>query len=191
MPGWSDSGQRTSLCILRKGIGVGRWSRKGQFSLTLCNETVLRQGVGGSKKPQITLTLYKDGPLVQVGISTSTKFYIVLGAVPYTFVLGCFHSFREQVSVCALSEIESTSYKIWDKRCVLIKVFTQNSNLSYFFSRSRWRLCDSFSDKKDLVKKKKKSSHQDGLFSSIEDSLVEELHPSEKALGKSIFPCFP
>ena len=33
----------------------GRWSRKWQFSLTLCNENVLMLGVGGSKKPQITL----------------------------------------------------------------------------------------------------------------------------------------
>ena len=30
-----------TIFILRKGIGVGWWSRKWQFSLTLCNENVL------------------------------------------------------------------------------------------------------------------------------------------------------
>ena len=81
--------------------------------------------------------------------------------------------------------------KFWINGVFLSKFLPKTVIYLTFFSRSRWRLCDSFSDKKDLVKKKKKSSHQDGLFSSIEDSLVEELHPSEKALGKSIFPCFP
>ena len=41
---------------LRKGIGVGGWSRKWQFSLTLCNENLLTQEEGGSKKPQNTPT---------------------------------------------------------------------------------------------------------------------------------------
>ena len=30
-----------AIFILRKGRGVGGWSRKGHFSLTLCNENVL------------------------------------------------------------------------------------------------------------------------------------------------------
>ena len=53
------SGQIFSLgaiFILRKDIGVGGWSRKWQFSLTLCSEKSLRRWVGGSKKPQNTLT---------------------------------------------------------------------------------------------------------------------------------------
>ena len=30
-----------AIFILRKGIGVGGWSRKWQFSLTLCSKNVL------------------------------------------------------------------------------------------------------------------------------------------------------
>ena len=30
-----------AIFILRKGIGVGGWSRKWQFPLTLCSENVL------------------------------------------------------------------------------------------------------------------------------------------------------
>ena len=45
-----------AIFILRKDIGVGGWPRKWQFSLTLCSEMSLRRWVGGSKKPQNTLT---------------------------------------------------------------------------------------------------------------------------------------
>ena len=45
-----------SLYVLRKNIEVGGWSRKWQFFLTLCYENVLSKWVGGSKKPQKTLT---------------------------------------------------------------------------------------------------------------------------------------
>ena len=38
--------------ILRKDIGVGGWSRKWQFSLTLC--PTLRRWAGGLKKAQNT-----------------------------------------------------------------------------------------------------------------------------------------
>ena len=41
---------------LRKDIEVGGWSRKWQFSLSLCSEISLPRWVGGSKKPQNTLT---------------------------------------------------------------------------------------------------------------------------------------
>ena len=49
------TGKLETIFIIRKGIGEGGQSRKWQFSLTLCNENVLMLGVGGSKKPQITL----------------------------------------------------------------------------------------------------------------------------------------
>ena len=46
-----------AIFILRKDIGVGGWSRKWQFSLTLCSENVLTY-VGGwfkkaSKQPYV------------------------------------------------------------------------------------------------------------------------------------------
>ena len=39
-----------AIFILRKDIGVGGWSRKWQFFLTLCSKMSLRRWVGGSKK---------------------------------------------------------------------------------------------------------------------------------------------
>ena len=39
-----------AIFILRKDIGVGGWSRKWQFSLTLCSENVLTKVGGWFKK---------------------------------------------------------------------------------------------------------------------------------------------
>ena len=39
-----------AIFILRKDIGVGGWSRKWQFSLTLCSENVLTYVGGWFKK---------------------------------------------------------------------------------------------------------------------------------------------
>ena len=44
-----------AIFILRKEIGVGGWSRKWQFSLYVV-KMYLHGWVGGSKKPQNTLT---------------------------------------------------------------------------------------------------------------------------------------
>ena len=40
-----------AIFILRKDIGVGGWSRKCQFSLTLCNENDLTWVLKGLKIP--------------------------------------------------------------------------------------------------------------------------------------------
>ena len=45
-----------TIFILCNGNGVGGWSRKWQFSLTLSSKNGLMWGVDGSKKPQKTLT---------------------------------------------------------------------------------------------------------------------------------------
>ena len=56
-----------AIFILRKDIGVGGWSRKWQYFLTLCNKNVLTTYVGARGwvvlKRLKTLTLYKDGPI--------------------------------------------------------------------------------------------------------------------------------
>ena len=50
-----------SIFILRKDIGVG--PENGNFPLLYVVKMSLCRWVGGSKKPQNSLTYYKDGPL--------------------------------------------------------------------------------------------------------------------------------
>jgi hypothetical protein len=50
-----------NIFILRKGIWVG-CPENGNFPLLYEMKMSLRRWMGGSKKPQNTLTQYKDGP---------------------------------------------------------------------------------------------------------------------------------
>ena len=51
-----------TIFILRKDLGVGGWSRKWQFFITLCTENVITYGMGGSKKAKTPLRSIKMVP---------------------------------------------------------------------------------------------------------------------------------
>jgi hypothetical protein len=56
-----------AIFILRKDIGVGGGPENDNFSLLYVAKMSLPRWVGGSKKPQNTLTEYKNGPLHRFG----------------------------------------------------------------------------------------------------------------------------
>ena len=71
-----------AIFISRKDVGVGGWSRKWQFSLTLCSENVLTYYVGGwvvQESLKTPLRIIKMAPSLSSCIYVESFFFDVEG----------------------------------------------------------------------------------------------------------------